>query len=127
MLRAPRDSRILFEGSALGSVVRRLLHRVTTGPRPYALGCPIVYVHDRSAASMPGQHGYINLVERVNSGSAMDLTSLHGMPKVYTGKSTLAAWATSSSPEVEEVYMETAPRTSPTPTTKRPAKKSALQ
>ncbi|RWW62275.1 hypothetical protein BHE74_00030607 [Ensete ventricosum] len=57
----------------------------------------------------------------------MDLASLHSMPKVYTGKSTSVARATSSLPEVEEVHMEIAPRTSPTPTTKRPTEKSALQ
>ncbi|RRT75678.1 hypothetical protein B296_00025042 [Ensete ventricosum] len=240
MLHALRDSRILFEGSALGSVVRHLLHRVITGPRPYASGCLIVSVHDRSAASMPGQpyssllrlwrgltspafipqlHFFnllgsplprspslfsrllvdqvemasldsssdIRFVPFIRSGGTslgspkastsgsssrapspidaksqrdlkvikayhdfdsivpkghllrsekcipgeytlpMDLASLHGMPKVYTGKSTPVTRATSSPPEVEKVHMEIALRTSPTPTTKKPAEKSALQ
>ncbi|RRT70736.1 hypothetical protein B296_00020806, partial [Ensete ventricosum] len=48
------------------------------------------------------------------------------MPKVSTGKSTLAAQVTTS-PEVEEVQAEAAPRTASAQTLKRQAKKSAPQ
>ncbi|RRT85497.1 hypothetical protein B296_00004944 [Ensete ventricosum] len=41
--------------------------------------------------------------------SAMDISTLHGMPKVTTDKSTLAAKVTPSLPEVKKVHVEAAP------------------
>ncbi|RRT82887.1 hypothetical protein B296_00014810 [Ensete ventricosum] len=56
----------------------------------------------------------------------MDLSTLRDIPKMSIGKSTSAAQVTPSSPEVEEVRVEVAPRTVPSPTPKRPVEKLAL-
>ncbi|RRT59311.1 hypothetical protein B296_00016863 [Ensete ventricosum] len=53
----------------------------------------------------------------------MDLFALHSMLKVFASKSTLATRVTPSLLEVEEVHMETTPRTAPAQTQKRQAEK----
>ncbi|RWW28646.1 hypothetical protein GW17_00006864 [Ensete ventricosum] len=50
----------------------------------------------------------------------MNLAGLRGMPKVPTRKPGLTAWAAVSSPEVQEVSAEVAPRGAIAPTPKRP-------